>query len=204
MGQQHGRRCIRIEPGSETEAVMRIYTRTGDQGETGVLGPGRVSKHAPRIEAYGTVDELNAALGLVLATGPPARVAAILEHAQPELMVIGAELATPSPEGAHYGTLKESHVLRLEEMIDLCEADLPPLHHFVLPGGTPSAAALHLARGVCRRAERRVVELIAVGENVSPTVLAYLNRLSDLLFVLARSANAAAGVPDVPWVKAQD
>lgn len=178
---------------------MKIYTRTGDTGQTGLLGGGRVSKHSLRIEAYGTVDELNAMLGMVRAEKPPARIDQIVEHVQNELFVVGAALATPSPEGAHYGALEDHHILRLEEMIDLCEADLAPLRQFVLPGGSPAAAALHVARAVCRRAERRVVELTAAGENVSPKIVVYLNRLSDLLFVLARAANAHDGIADVAW-----
>lgn len=177
---------------------MKIYTRTGDTGETGLLGGVRVKKHDLRIEAYGTVDELNAVLGVVRAAHPSQRVDQILQHVQNELFAIGAELATPTPEGAHFGRIEASHVERLEEMIDLCETGLEPLKNFILPGGCTTAAHLHHARTVCRRAERRVVEL-AETSPVSPQIIVYLNRLSDLLFVLARVENARAGVPDVKW-----
>ena len=177
---------------------MKIYTRTGDAGETGLLGGVRVKKHDPRIEAYGTVDELNAVLGVVRASHPSQRVAQILEHIQNELFSVGAELATPTPEGSHFGRIDEPHVARLEEMIDLCEAELEPLRNFILPGGSLAAAHLHLARTVCRRAERFVVKL-AETSPVSPQVIVYLNRLGDLLFVLARFENQRAGVPDVKW-----
>lgn len=177
---------------------MKIYTRTGDTGETGLLGGVRVKKYDLRIESYGTVDELNAALGVVRAAQPSQRVDQILEHIQNELFGVGAELATPTSEGAHSGRIEESHVERLEEMIDLCEAELPPLKNFILPGGCPTAAQLHLARTVCRRAERLVVGLSESGP-VSPQIIVYLNRLSDLLFVLARFENARTGVPDVKW-----
>ena len=177
---------------------MKIYTRTGDTGETGLLGGVRVRKHDLRIEAYGTVDELNAALGVVRAAQPSQRVDQILEHIQNELFGVGAELATPTSKGAHSGRIEESHVARLEEMIDLCEADLPPLKNFILPGGCPTAAQLHFARTVCRRAERLVVEL-SENSPVSAQIIVYVNRLSDLLFVLARFENARAEVPDVKW-----
>lgn len=179
---------------------MKIYTRTGDTGQTGLLGGKRVSKHTPRIEAYGTVDELNALLGVVRSLQPPTRVDQILVHVQDELFVLGAELATPSPEGAHHGRIDSAAVLRLEEMIDQCDAELEPLKQFILPGGSPAAAQLHHARTVCRRAERRAVELAECeGEVVSAEVVAYVNRLGDLLFVLARLCNAREGIPDVKW-----
>lgn len=177
---------------------MKIYTRTGDKGETGLLGGVRVKKHDRRIEAYGSVDELNAVLGVVRANHPSQRVNQILEHVQNELFAVGAELATPTPEGTHFGRVEESHVARLEEMIDWCESELAPLKHFILPGGSLTAAHLHHARTVCRRAERRVVELAESGP-VSSQIVIYLNRLSDLLFVLARLENSRAGVPDVNW-----
>jgi cob(I)alamin adenosyltransferase len=177
---------------------MKIYTRTGDTGETGLLGGVRVKKHDLRIEAYGTVDELNAVLGVVRAARPSSRVDQILDHIQNELFSVGAELATPTTAGSHFGRVEESEVARLEEMIDLCETDLAPLRNFILPGGTPAAAQLHLARTVCRRAERLVVAL-SESSAVSPQLVVYLNRLSDLLFVLARYENAHAGVADVKW-----
>jgi cob(I)alamin adenosyltransferase len=177
---------------------VKIYTRTGDTGETGLLGGVRVKKHDVRIEAYGTVDELNAVLGVVRSAHASQRVDQILEHVQNELFAVGAELATPTSKGTHAGRIEESHAARLEEMIDLCEADLAPLKNFILPGGCLTAAHLHYARTVCRRAERRVVELCEQ-VTVSPQIIVYLNRLSDLLFVLARLENVRAGVPDVKW-----
>lgn len=177
---------------------MKIYTRTGDGGETGLFGGGRVKKYDLRIEAYGTVDELNAALGVVRASPLSQRVDQILEHVQNELFTVGAELATPAAKEGRTGKIEETHVERLEEMIDLCESQLAPLKNFILPGGCPAASHLHLARTIARRAERRVVEL-AESETVSPKIVIYLNRLSDLLFVLARFENDRAGVPDVKW-----
>lgn len=177
---------------------MRIYTRTGDQGETGLFGGPRVRKDVPRIEAYGTVDELNAVLGLSRAAGPPPEIDAVLLRVQHELFVLGAELASPQAGRAAIPTTEPGHVAALEADIDRFEAALAPLKEFILPAGSPAAAHLHVARTVCRRAERRVVAL-AAAEPISPTVLQYLNRLSDLLFVLARAANQAAGQADVPW-----
>jgi len=174
----------------------RIYTKTGDQGETGLFGGGRVSKDHPRVAAYGEVDELNAAVGFAASLEPQAFDAAFLETIQRDLFTIGAELASPDPAKApHIG---EPQIGMLEHMIDGHEAKLPPLKNFILPGGTPKAAAFHLARTVCRRAERAVVAL-SHHADVSPAILQYLNRLSDLLFVLARAANAQAGRPDVQW-----
>jgi cob(I)alamin adenosyltransferase len=181
------------------DTVVKIYTRTGDLGETGLLGGVRVKKHNPRIEAYGTVDELNAVLGVVRAAHPSQRVDQILEHIQNELFTVGAELATPAPKEVHSGRIEATHIERLEEMIDLCEGQLTPLKNFILPGGCPTAARLHYGRTVARRAERCVVEL-AESESVSPQIIVYLNRLSDLLFVLARFENARAGVPDIKWM----
>ena len=180
---------------------MKIYTKTGDAGETGLLG-GRVRKDAPRIEAYGTVDELNAVLGLVRSEGPPSGVDALLERIQNHLFDLGAELASIGPAADRTPKIGSAHIASLEAAIDEHEAGLAPLKEFILPGGTRAASALHLARTVCRRAERRVVSLAAVpDEPVSADLLIYLNRLSDLCFVLARFVNAAAGVPDVPWRK---
>jgi len=174
----------------------RIYTKTGDRGETGLFGGGRVPKDDPRVAAYGDVDELNAAIGFAAALEPQAFDAAFLETIQRDLFTIGAELASPDPAKApHIG---EPQIGMIEHMIDGHEAKLPPLKNFILPGGTPKAAAFHLARTVCRRAERAVVAL-SHDADVSPAILQYLNRLSDLLFVLARAANAQAGRPDVQW-----
>lgn len=181
---------------------MRIYTRTGDAGLTGLFGGGRVPKDHPRVAAYGEVDELNAALGMAMTLDPVAADRELLESIQRDLFTIGSELATPDPaklaqalSGPRVG---DAHVAALERAIDAHEAALEPLRNFILPGGTPKAAAFHLARTVCRRAERAVVRL-AHETTISTDILTYLNRLSDLLFVLARAANARAGVRDVSW-----
>jgi cob(I)alamin adenosyltransferase len=180
-------------------ARVRIYTRTGDDGSTGLLGPDRVSKHAPRVEAYGTVDELNAVLGRARATAPGHPLDPELARIQAELFQCGAELATPDPAAlARLTRLADDAVSALESAIDRLEADLAPLTSFVLPGGAPLAAELHVARTVCRRAERRVVALAAV-EPLEPRLVRYLNRLADLLFVMARWSNRHAGVEDVAW-----
>ena len=174
--------------------LSKIYTRTGDDGTTGLGDGSRVSKDSPRVEAYGTVDELNSAIGVLLATPavPPA-VAACLTEVQHELFDLGGELCLP---GHHIITA--GHVTRLEESLDEFNDALPPLKEFILPGGGPAAAACHLARAIARRAERRVWTL-AKAESVSPEVAKYLNRLSDLLFVLARVlARHESGV-EVLW-----
>jgi cob(I)alamin adenosyltransferase len=178
---------------------MKIYTKTGDDGTTGLFGGGRVRKSDPRIECYGTVDELNAAIGFAAAGG--AELADKLAQVQNELFVIGSHLATPEEDTrrlARVPALEESSVARLEAEIDTNEAQLPPLRNFILPGGVEAAARLHLARTVCRRAERL---LVAFGADhpVDPLILRYLNRLSDWLFVYARWCNHRAGMPDVPW-----
>ncbi len=176
--------------------MTRIYTKTGDEGETGLFGGSRVPKDDPRVAAYGDVDELNAAIGLAASLEPQSFDATFLETIQRDLFTIGAELASPNPaEAPHIG---QAQVGALEHMIDGHEAKLPTLKNFILPGGTPRAAAFHVARTVCRRAERAVVAL-AHRQKISPAIVQYLNRLSDLLFVLARAANAQAGRPDVPW-----
>jgi cob(I)alamin adenosyltransferase len=180
---------------------MKIYTRTGDGGETGLPGGRRVAKDAAVPECCGTIDELNATLGLVRAAAPPQDVDALLTRVQHHLLDLGAEVARlgePAPSGPAIG---ESHVRWLEEAIDRYEAELVPLSHFILPGGAPAAAALHFSRTVCRRAERRLVALTHETPSLSPRPVVYLNRLSDLLFVLARTANARAGRPDVIWQK---
>lgn len=178
---------------------MKIYTRTGDDGTTGLFGGGRVSKADPRVDAYGTVDEANAALGWARAAGLPASVDAVLATAQATLFDVGAALASPAPLGATPAPGAAADVADLEAAIDALDAVLEPLKTFILPGGTEGAARLHVARTVVRRAERAVVDL-AAREPVDPAVVRYLNRLSDLLFVQARAANRAAGRPDVPWV----
>ncbi len=184
---------------------MRIYTKTGDRGETSLMGGRRVPKDDRRVAAYGEVDETNAAIGAARAAAPVALADTLLAGVQRDLFAIGGALATPRPEtlGAARRAkvaVSAARVRTLERAIDAAERELAPLRHFVLPGGTSKAAALHLARTVCRRAERAVVRL-AREEPVagSARILVYLNRLSDLLFVLARQANHRAGRPDVAW-----
>lgn len=164
---------------------MRIYTKTGDRGQTGLFGGARVRKDDARVETFGAVDELNAAIGWARASGERPEIDRVLADVQVQLFELGAALAG--------GPDANSHVAELEAAIDQFDAQLPPLRRFILPGGSPAAAALHLARTVCRRAERRAVTLGA------KEAVVYLNRLSDLLFVLARAANRSAGVPDVEW-----
>ena len=187
--------------------ITRVYTRTGDDGTTG-LGTGqRVPKTAARVEAYGTVDELNAAIGAVLACelhapADHARtpLADALRRIQNELFHCGAELCVPEADKAKTPgpRITAEHVTGLERLMDTLSENLPPLTNFVLPGGTPAAAQLHVARAVCRRAERDVLRL-AAEEPVGPHVVPYLNRLSDCLFVMARAENQAAGVPEPIW-----
>lgn len=181
---------------------MRIYTKTGDTGETGLFGGGRVPKDDPRVAAYGQVDELAAALGLALALEPPEFARDELERIQRDLFTLGAELAATDAAALARALpgepIGEADVRALERAIDAREPELEPLTRFILPGGTAKAAALHVARTVCRRAERAVVSLTRTTA-VSPAILVYLNRLSDLLFVLARAANAQARRPDVQW-----
>ncbi|MEN3001352.1 MAG: cob(I)yrinic acid a,c-diamide adenosyltransferase [Armatimonadota bacterium] len=179
---------------------MRIYTRTGDTGETGLIGGQRVPKDDVRVEAYGTVDELNAALGLARCFIEHDDLNALLERIQSQLFDMGAELASPPERAAQFAALGEAEVEALERAIDQLEAELEPLRQFILPGGTPAASALHLARTICRRAERRVVTL-SRHSTVSGVIIKYLNRLGDLLFVMARVANHRAGVPDVRWTR---
>ena len=177
---------------------MKIYTKTGDAGDTGLFGGPRVSKDDDRIEAYGTVDELNAALGLVRAAGTTAEIDAEIARIQNDLFDVGAELATPDPAAHGVQSVSPEMTRRLESAIDRLEDTLPPLRAFILPGGCPAAAHLHMARCVCRRAERRVVTL-AGQASVSGQLIIYLNRLSDLLFVMARVENQSSRIPDVPW-----
>jgi len=177
---------------------MKIYTKTGDQGETGLFGGPRVSKDHARIEAFGTVDELNSQLGLIRTLPGAEAFDALLRRIQCELFDLGAELATPDSRAER---IQPGHVTAIEKLIDEHEARLEPLACFILPTGTPLAAALHVARTVCRRAERRVVTLATQLDTMIPAnAIEYLNRLGDLLFVLARAANREAGVADDPWV----
>lgn len=187
---------------------MKIYTKTGDQGETGLWGGRRVSKADLRIEAYGTVDECNAAIGIALATPlsvgfyPPF----VTEHfiqplgtIQHRLFVLGGQLASPEPS-VHLPQVTETDIRDLEAAIDALESQLSPLTNFILPGGSPVSAQLHLARTIGRRAERACVQLHQQ-EPVAPILIQYLNRLSDYLFVAARYANHIEGIADIPWAK---
>ncbi|HVH31460.1 MAG TPA: cob(I)yrinic acid a,c-diamide adenosyltransferase [bacterium] len=176
----------------------RIYTRTGDGGETGLIGGHRVLKDHPRVEAYGAVDELNAHLGVVRAQMEEMQIDALLSRIQHRLFDLGAELATPAGAATSASAVDDTDVADLERAIDMHQATLTPLREFILPGGAQVAATLHVARTVCRRAERRLVAL-ARNEPVRGELLRYLNRLSDLLFVLARIVNQSAGRADVTW-----
>lgn len=181
---------------------MKIYTRTGDEGDTGLFGGGRVPKDHVRVSAYGDVDELNALLGVVRAGGSGAAYDALLEQVQRDLFSIGGLLATPDPDKVRAAIAKAvvppSRIDEFERAMDAADEELPPLRAFILPGGTAHAAALHHARTVCRRAERSVVRLAREAE-VPPLLIVYLNRLSDLLFTLARLANHRSGVSDRTW-----
>ena len=181
---------------------MKIYTRTGDSGDTGLFGGGRVPKHHVRVQAYGDVDELNSFIGLVRATLPVEFEDALLESIQRDLFSIGGHLATPDPDkvrkALEKASLSSGRIAEFERIMDQADQELPPLTAFVLPAGTPKGAILHVARTVCRRAERQVVSL-ASEETVPDLFLVYLNRLSDLLFTLARLANHRAGAGDVTW-----
>ena len=184
---------------------MKIYTKTGDAGETGLLGGARVAKDDPRIEATGTVDELNAAIGLVRCSELPAQLDSALQQIQDDLFALGAQLSAfgTTKSAAASATaigLDQASVQRLEATIDSLEESLPPLKNFILPAGAVSSVHLHAARGTCRRAERRVVAIRQVDSTAGLELpICYLNRLSDLLFVMARAANQAVGTADVIW-----
>ena len=173
--------------------LSKIYTRTGDDGSTGLGDGTRVDKDSLRVEAIGSVDELNSTIGLLLSHELPETVKPALTGIQHDLFDLGGELSIPGTS-----LVKAGRVLELEELLDTLNADLPPLQEFILPGGTQAAAACHLARAVCRRAERRIYSL-SRHETTNRTALEYLNRLSDLLFVAARHLNRQAGRPDVCW-----
>lgn len=177
--------------------LSKIVTRTGDDGSTGLADGSRLSKAALRVAAMGEVDELNSAVGLLLAHDPPADLGAVLTAVQHHLFDLGGELATPGRTA-----MTPEHALFLEEVCEELNADLPPLKEFILPGGSAHAAICHLARAVCRRAERAAVAL-ASQETVNPAVLVYLNRLSDVLFVMARVINRARGGAEVYWQPAK-
>lgn len=178
--------------------LTKIYTRTGDAGTTGLGDGSRVSKDSLRIEAIGAVDELNATLGVLLAEPVPDPVRQCLRDVQHDLFDLGGELSIPG-----YNSIGDTHVTRLEGQLDRFNADLPALKEFILPGGARAGALCHVARTVCRRAERRVVSL-AAAEQLSPALQRYLNRLSDLLFVLCRVLNDDAGVTEVYWQKGKN
>ena len=181
---------------------MKIYTKTGDSGDTGLFGGGRVRKDDPRVEAYGDVDELNAVLGLVRSADTMPFIDEVIVPIQRDLFSIGALLATPDHEKMEQHLTKaridDERIAELERAIDTCDRELEPLKAFILPGGTQKAAALHVARTVCRRAERRVIHLQREVD-IPQIVVIYLNRLSDLLFTLARRANSVAGIGEVTW-----
>lgn len=183
--------------------MSRIYTRGGDRGETGLFHGERVPKNAPRVHACGSVDELNATLGLALAQLGPGEIAERLAELQPDLFAIGSHLAAPGPESGQaepaLPPLPETRIAEMEQWIDAWQAEIPPLRRFIMPGGSLSGATLHVARAICRRAEREVVGLDEQ-EPVGPAVLRYLNRLSDLLFVAAGLANFRLATVEHPWL----
>lgn len=177
---------------------MKIYTKTGDKGETGLWGGGRISKSAARIHAYGTIDECNAVLGIVRSFDLPSEIETPLKEVQNLLFVCGSDLATPGDKQKAIDRIGKKDIEFLESRIDRLEKSLPALNQFIIPGGEQSAAYLHLARTICRRAERWIVEVVA-NDPVHKDALIFINRLSDFLFVAARSANQKAGLNDIPW-----
>lgn len=178
---------------------MKIYTKTGDSGLTSLFGGGRVQKNAVRIEAYGTVDELNSTIGVVRAHNPSKRVDEMLTTIQNELFILGSDLATPHDSRAQIDRITAEMSARLEKWIDELDAQLEPLRYFVLPGGSLTASFLHVSRTVCRRAERCVVTARNI-ETISEDTIVYLNRLSDLLFVMSRFENYMTQTPEVRWI----
>jgi cob(I)alamin adenosyltransferase len=185
---------------------VKIYTRTGDKGETGLIGGRRVSKADPRIVAYGAVDELNSSIGMAICTLQAGEVFAdvvnVFTNVQNDLFVVGSDLADPDYPDSKYGTPRATDRMAdaLETVIDKFEEELAPITFFILPGGNTQASMLHICRGVARRAETAAVAL-AKDEKINPAIIMYLNRLADLLFVAARLANKRLGVPDVAWKK---
>ena len=178
---------------------MKIYTKTGDDGTTGLIGNKRVKKSSPRILSYGTVDELNASIGIILSTGPEKDIQDLLVQIQNDLFVVGADLANPNLENKSNRITSEI-ILFLEKEIDRLEEKLSPITYFILPGGDSVAAHIHLARAICRRAETNIVSL-AENEKINNNCLVYMNRLSDLLFVLARTVNKRKEISDIAWKK---
>lgn len=196
---------------------MKIYTKTGDNGTTGLFAGPRVAKDHPRIQSYGTVDELNATLGVAIAmlrdeqaemlngTDDALCLETLMASIQSDLFSIGAQLATPDPEAHGMCILTQERVFELEKSIDALEAELAPLANFIIPGGMKSSAMLHLARTVCRRAERDIVSLAhEADDRHCDLLIVYLNRLSDLLFQIARAANARAGIKDPAWIRPEN
>ena len=187
---------------------MKIYTRTGDDGTTGLFGGERRRKDAPRVEAYGDVDELNAMIGAARAMSPlDPQIDDLLSRIQSALFTLGADLATPLDKNRKNITIPRvtaDMIACLESEIDRFEERLAPLKNFVLPGGTPAGALLHVARTVCRRAERRVTSLASLEPEIGTEIGRYINRLSDLLFVLARAVNADGNRPEEPWAGGRD
>lgn len=180
--------------------AMKIYTKTGDSGTTGLYGGGRVSKSAPRIAAYGDIDELNALLGLAAAQSTQEPLKKTLKEIQSTLFIVGAQLASPKAD-PKIERVTNAQIEFLERQIDVVTETLPPLKSFILPGGSVTAANLHLARTVCRRAERSIVHLSTLeGEEVDRWLITYVNRLSDFLFTFARLANQLEKIDDVPWI----
>lgn len=177
---------------------MKIYTKTGDKGETSLFSGGRVPKYSIRIETYGTVDELNSAIGLARSFGLTVKAEAIAIQCQNDLFILGADLATPPSAKAKVNRVDPSHSAKLESFIDELDVELEPLQFFVLPAGTQTAAALHVARTVCRRAERVCIKAKET-EEISDDVVIYLNRLSDLLFMMARFENSQSGLSETLW-----
>jgi len=180
--------------------ITRVYTKTGDDGTTGLGSGARIAKDSPRIEAYGTVDELNSQIGVALAAGVHEPASAALRTIQNELFHLGSDLCIPEEDKKRTPVprIEERHVLALETLMDRLSKELSPLENFILPGGSPAAAALHVARTICRRAERRVLSL-SRQESIGAQVLPYLNRLSDALFVMARHENKRSGSADTLW-----
>lgn len=181
---------------------LKIYTKTGDEGETGLFGGQRIGKDSLRIEAYGTIDELNSIVGVAICEAKHSDVKILLTQIQNYLFQIGSDLASPNLEAENkfIVRLKAEIIIELENQIDKFEEQLPPLKNFILPGGSKSAALIHQARTVCRRAERRIVAL-KTQEKINENIIIFLNRLSDLLFVLSRIENKEANIPDTPWQK---
>ncbi|MEQ9310104.1 MAG: cob(I)yrinic acid a,c-diamide adenosyltransferase [Balneolaceae bacterium] len=178
---------------------MKIYTKQGDSGQTSLYGGQKVSKHSSRIASYGTVDELNSVIGIVLSHSPSSKTQNFLSVVQKQLFVLGADLATPFSKETRINRISDTEVKFLEEAIDEMEEKLPPLKNFILPGGTHAGAAIHYSRTVCRRAERKAVEC-SEEEYITPESIIYLNRLSDFLFVLGRFENHTSGTVEVPWI----